>query len=213
MSDINQLAADSSLSLGDQLAIFSTNNGDTRRMSLSTLLAFLQSNLLIPGGILSAASLYNMRAPVAGLPVVNVTTVAAPIANQDPTLNIALPATNTAFFINAPTGQFIAQRNVRVALMNFNIAMTYAAARLLKLQIATGPVSNPLQYLTPIAWQALGQTATQMYANAAGVVYNPNNINGQINTGDIVQLVASIDVNAAIAIQALSTQIQPLDGI
>lgn len=45
MPQINQLSAVSSLNLGDLLAIFSTNNGDARKASLSVLLDFIQENI------------------------------------------------------------------------------------------------------------------------------------------------------------------------
>lgn len=45
MPQINQLSAVSKLQLGDLLAIFSTNNGDARKASLSVLLQFIEENL------------------------------------------------------------------------------------------------------------------------------------------------------------------------
>lgn len=45
MTDINQLSAVSSVSSGDQVPVWSTGNGDTRRVPLSVLLAYLQANL------------------------------------------------------------------------------------------------------------------------------------------------------------------------
>lgn len=43
MPTINQLSAVDSLSAGDNIPVFSTGNGDARRSSLSTLVAFLSS--------------------------------------------------------------------------------------------------------------------------------------------------------------------------
>lgn len=45
MPQINQLSAVSKLNAGDLLAIFSTNNGDARKASLSVLLDFINDNL------------------------------------------------------------------------------------------------------------------------------------------------------------------------
>ena len=45
MTAINQLSAASSVSAGDHVPVFSTTNGDTRRASLSVLLAYLQANM------------------------------------------------------------------------------------------------------------------------------------------------------------------------
>ena len=47
MSTINQLSAASQLSAGDLLAVFSTSNGDARKVSISVLAAYIQS-LLTP---------------------------------------------------------------------------------------------------------------------------------------------------------------------
>lgn len=43
---INQLSAASSVSAGDLMAVWSTSNGDTRKISFTTLLAFVQANLV-----------------------------------------------------------------------------------------------------------------------------------------------------------------------
>lgn len=45
---INELSAVDNLQGGDLLPIFDTSNGDTRKSSISTLLAFLQNNLTFP---------------------------------------------------------------------------------------------------------------------------------------------------------------------
>ena len=45
MTDINRLSAASAVAAGDQVPIFSTENGDTRRAAMSVLLAYLQANM------------------------------------------------------------------------------------------------------------------------------------------------------------------------
>lgn len=49
MANINQLSSLDSISLGDLIAVWATNNGDTRKASMSLLLSFMQDNLSIPG--------------------------------------------------------------------------------------------------------------------------------------------------------------------
>jgi hypothetical protein len=49
MTNINQLSSLDTIQLGDLLAVWSTNNGDTRKASMSLLLSFMQSNLALPG--------------------------------------------------------------------------------------------------------------------------------------------------------------------
>lgn len=45
MTDINRLSAASAVAAGDQVPIFSTENGDARRAAMSVLLAYLQANM------------------------------------------------------------------------------------------------------------------------------------------------------------------------
>jgi len=49
MANINQLSSMDSISLGDLIAVWATNNGDTRKASMSLLLTFIQDNIAIPG--------------------------------------------------------------------------------------------------------------------------------------------------------------------
>jgi hypothetical protein len=49
MTNINQLSSIDTLQLGDLLAVWAPNNGDTRKAALSTLVTFMQENLTVPG--------------------------------------------------------------------------------------------------------------------------------------------------------------------
>lgn len=49
MTNINQLSSLDSLSGGDQIPVWATSNGDTRKSSLTLLLSWMQSNLSLPG--------------------------------------------------------------------------------------------------------------------------------------------------------------------
>lgn len=48
MSNINQLSLLSSVSAGDQLAVYAPSNGDTRRLAISSLLTYFQQNFASP---------------------------------------------------------------------------------------------------------------------------------------------------------------------
>lgn len=50
MPRINELSSVDSLSVSDLMAVFSQNNGDTRKASLNTLLDFLRDNLALNDG-------------------------------------------------------------------------------------------------------------------------------------------------------------------
>lgn len=49
MTTINQLPLQSTVSSGDQIALWTPNNGDTRRCSIGALLAFFQATFASPG--------------------------------------------------------------------------------------------------------------------------------------------------------------------
>lgn len=51
MTNINQLSSLDTIQLGDLLAVWSTNNGDTRKASMNLLLSFMQANLTLPGSL------------------------------------------------------------------------------------------------------------------------------------------------------------------
>jgi hypothetical protein len=51
MTNINQLSSLDTIQLGDLLAVWATNNGDTRKASINLLLTFMQDNLALPGSL------------------------------------------------------------------------------------------------------------------------------------------------------------------
>jgi hypothetical protein len=65
MTDINQLSSADTLTAGDLLPIWRTNNSDTRKTSLTTLQAYMQSNLTFPTLTGQAQFVVQYAAPVA----------------------------------------------------------------------------------------------------------------------------------------------------
>ena len=63
MPQINQLSAVNKLQLGDLMAIFSTNNGDVRKASMSVLLQFMQDNLVFTDSTAQGAYTTQYAAP------------------------------------------------------------------------------------------------------------------------------------------------------
>jgi hypothetical protein len=51
MSNINQLSTINTLQGGDLIPVWSTNNGDTRKASMTTLATYMQGALTLPGRI------------------------------------------------------------------------------------------------------------------------------------------------------------------
>lgn len=210
MSSIQNQPSVASLSPGDLLPLWSSQNGDTRKAPLSLLTSYLAALMTLPNGILSAASAYVMNA---GVLAPNLGNAYANIAGWDATKSFILPAGSQSFGLVPATGEMVAGRAIQACLVNVNIAMTYAAARTLTLAILTGPDLSP--YETPLHFAGIGQAAAQMYANFTGLVYNPNNVGGKINAGDKLRLVAKYDVvgPTVLNVQSISMQVQTLDGL
>jgi hypothetical protein len=72
MSTINQLSGLTSVSAGDLLAVWSTNNGDTRRVAISALLAYFQTQFAAP------TMATNLYVPSTGFSI----TVPTPVSQQ-----------------------------------------------------------------------------------------------------------------------------------
>ena len=51
MTNINQLSTISTLQGGDLMPVWSTNNGDSRKASMTTLTTYMQSALTLPGAL------------------------------------------------------------------------------------------------------------------------------------------------------------------
>lgn len=209
MSNINQLASDTQPSLSDQIALWSQANGQPRRMSLSALVALLQSSLSIPNGILNSASLYSLKRTQAE--VLALTTVPAVVAPFDANGNTVLPLGGQSLTQNVVTGLMQATRAIKA--LDFWVALdgSLPSPRVLTLQVQTGLVGGPL---FTSEFQSVGTgTGTAQCFHFAGVLQNPNNINSQINMGDIIQLVASADAATNLTISRVSLIAQPLDGV
>jgi hypothetical protein len=65
MADINQLSSTDTLNAGDLVPVWKTNNGDTRKTSLTTLQAYMQANLTFPTVTGQAQFVVQYAAPVA----------------------------------------------------------------------------------------------------------------------------------------------------
>jgi len=99
---INQLSRADTLTLGDLLVIFSTNNGDARAASMSALLTFFQANLTAPGAMMTqyaapnatgfsvliapattGENVYLLLTPTSGFAAGTITMPASPVDGQE----------------------------------------------------------------------------------------------------------------------------------
>lgn len=69
MTDINQLSALSSVSAGDQVPVWSTGNGDTRKAAVSVLQDYMQDNLTFPSAGIPDYTTQNFAPNMSGLSV------------------------------------------------------------------------------------------------------------------------------------------------
>lgn len=91
MADINQLSSTDTLSAGDLLPVWKTNNGDTRKAAMSVLQAYMQNNLTFPTATGQAQFVVQYASPVAT------------------GFTVTLPSnSNNQWLILSPTGAFAA---------------------------------------------------------------------------------------------------------
>ncbi|PTB28846.1 hypothetical protein C9I56_11185 [Paraburkholderia caribensis] len=209
MANINQLSTDTQPQLADQLALWSQNNGQPRKVSLSAILELIQSNLSMPNGLLSASSLYELRRTQAETLAVGPSPVI--VAPYDANGNTVLPIGGTALTLNVVTGVMQASRVIEAAELWVCIDGSLPSPRVLTLQVQTGPGGGGGIYTSELQAIKTG-TGNPDSFHFAGILQNPNNVNGQINAGDVVQIVASADQATTLSISRMSFIVRPLDG-
>jgi hypothetical protein len=207
--NINQLSPDRQLSTSDQFAVWSQSAGQPRKAPISQLVALVIANLQMPNGLLNASSLYALRRTQAE--TLALTTVPAIVTPYDANGNSVVPVGGTSLTQNVVTGLFQATRAIEA--LDFWVALvgSLPSPRVLTLQVQTGPVGGPF-YTSEFESVSIGTGNAQSF-HFAGVLQNANNINGQIDQGDIIQLVASADQATTLSISRASFIAQPLDGV
>lgn len=208
--NINQLSQDSQLQTSDLIAIWSQGNGQPRQASLSQLLSLFQSGFTFSsGGLLLAASLYALRRTTAE--TLALTTTPAIVTPYDANGNSVLNSGGQSLTQNVTTGLMQATRAIKGCQFWVALVGSLPSPRVLTLQLQTGPVGGPL-FTSEFEAIVTGTGANQCYT-FSGILQNPNNVNSQINSGDIIQLVASADAATTLSISRASLIVQPLDGV
>ncbi|BAO04673.1 hypothetical protein KMC49_gp19 [Ralstonia phage Firinga] len=208
--NINQLSQDSQIQTSDLIAIWSQGNGQPRQASLSQLLSLLQSGFTFSsGGLLLAASLYALRRTTAE--TLALTTTPAIVTPYDANGNSVLNSGGQSLTQNVTTGLMQATRAIKGCQFWVALVGSLPSPRVLTLQLQTGPVGGPL-FTSEFEAIVTGTGANQCYT-FSGILQNPNNVNSQINLGDIIQLVASADAATTLSISRASLIVQPLDGV
>lgn len=210
MSNINQLSPDISPQLADQLAIWNQNAGQPRKVALSALLSLFQSSFVFStGGLLLASSLYALRRTQTEN--VALTTTPAVIAPYDANGASTLKTGGQTLTENVTTGILQATRAIKACAFWVALIGSLPSPRVLTLQVQTGPVGGPMY--TSEFQAIIAQTGASQVFSFSGILQNPNNVNAQINVGDVIQLVASADAATMLSLSRATLIVQPLDGV
>jgi hypothetical protein len=207
--NINQLSSTRRLSLCDQFAVWYTRDGQPRRASINELVTLVMDNLALPSGLLSASSLYSLTRTQAEVVAVGPSPIA--LAPYDANGANVLPAGGQAVTMNVVTGVMQAVRAIRAFEVWGVVQGSLPSPRVLTLGLQTGPGGGGGIYTSPLEIVRVGTGNTDCFS-FAGIVQNPNNVNGQINAGDLIQLVASADQATNLSISAIQFIVRPLDG-
>lgn len=116
MTSINNLTAQDTLSTGDLFPVWSGSNGDTRRVSLSVLTAYLQAQLTADTGMILQSS-----TPLTGFSVL----IAPPVAGDSVWLRMTPAGTLATGTVTLPASP-VDQQRVLVTSTQIVTALTVA---------------------------------------------------------------------------------------
>ena len=207
--NINQLCQDSQLSTSDQIAIWNQQSGQPRKASLSAVVSLVLANLALPNGLLTASSLYSLKRTQAEVLAISAQPVV--VGPYDANGNTVLPLGGQSLALNVVTGVMQATRAIQALEVWGVIEGSLPSPRILTLGLQTGPGGGSGIYTSPLEVVKAGTGNADCF-HLAGILQNPNNVNGQINSGDLIQLVASADQATNLSISAIQFIVRPLDG-
>ncbi|TDV06063.1 hypothetical protein [Paraburkholderia caballeronis] len=208
MPNINQLSRRGSIRPQDQIAYWDQNNGQPRRAAVWDLIECVQDGLRLENGLLNASSLYALRRTQAeSIAIVMTPTVITP---WDANGASVLPMGAQSITLNVTTGLMQATRTIQACEFWIALQGSVPSPRVLTVQLQTGPSGGPL-FASEFESVQAGTGAAQSF-HLAGILQNPNNVNGQINAGDVIQLVASADAATTLSLTRASFIVRPLDG-
>ncbi len=208
MPNINQLSARGGIQPQDQLGYWSQINGQPRRTSVSDLIALITQGLVLNNGLLSASSLYALRRTQSES--VAIATTPTVITPWDANGSSVLPVGGTSLTQNVTTGLMQATRVIQACEFWIALLGSVPSPRVLTLQLQTGPLGGTL-FTSEFESIQVGTGNAQSF-HFAGILQNPNNVNDEINVGDVIQLVASADQATTLSLTRASFIVRPLDG-
>ncbi|MGF6643117.1 hypothetical protein [Paraburkholderia sp. GAS82] len=207
--NINELSPARRLSTSDQFAVWYQRAGQPRKASISDLVDLVLANLVMPNGLFNASSIYSLvRTQAENLALTAQPVVVAP---YDANGNTVLPLGGQSVDLNVVTGVMQATRAIKALEVWVAIDGSLPSPRVLALGLQTGPGGGGGIYTSPLQVIKTGTGVADCY-HFAGILQNPNNVGGQINAGDLIQLVASADQATTLSISAVQFIVRPLDG-
>lgn len=206
MPTINQLSALSTLTDGDLLPVFSTTNGDARKVSMAVLKEFVNEADNSNNGILGLSSFFTMR-KTGG--TVALTTAYQNITNWTDTV-ITTPNSDS-LSTSLVLGEFVAGRDISHIQFNALLVGSWPTNRDLQLGVLIGSDASP--YESSFRYIGPGRGAgTLLTANFGGLGANLNNGGNVIKAGEKIRLVAKFNTADNLNIDRLLFSVQTLDG-
>ena len=198
---------ETTVNTSDQLALYSTTQGQPRRASVAALAATVNSLYPVPDASLDIGYLYGMRGQTGGVVALTTSyqTLTAYSASQ------SFPTTGASLVVDTATGTLTAVRDITRAQIWVAIQGVWPTNRDLDIVVRVGPTGTP--YETDYKQVIAGGGAATRTAQLNGVIANLNNVFGTIKAGDKITVDARFNTADNITINRLSVFVSPLDGI
>lgn len=204
--DINQLGFEQTASGSDSLLIWDSVNGRTTRISIASLMTYINNNLLVPKGLEQISSLYALRGAASVVPLTTVLAKINPFASNQ----VISPSGSLAFAVDMVNGLLVASRDVAIASVNVALNGTWANAVDLTLAVQVGPDALPYTLVPKSISTGNGNMKSVHFS---GYLFNPNNINGILAAGDKIKLCASFGTAGNLTVSGVEVTVQSLDGV
>lgn len=192
----------------DQLALYSTTQGQPRRASVSALADAVESLHPTPDSILDISSLYTMRSTTSA--VVALTSTPTPFGTTVYKASATIPSLQASLTPDFTNGRFIATRDIQALEYVVGFTGDWASGSILTLQVQLGDPTN--LFTAPFAFALTGTTAATFSGTLGGPTSNLNDTQGILRAGQIVRVVASISTPGNLNLGRIEFTVRPLDG-
>lgn len=193
----------------DQLALYSTTQGQPRRASVSALADTVESLHPTPDSLLDISSIYTMRG-VTAAPIALTTTPAPFGAAQYSSPSFTTPSLRTSLTADPTNGRFIATRDISALRFDAIVTGNWSASVLLTLQVQIGdtvtPFTSQFQAIVP------SQGAPNITAALSGPIQNLNDSQSIMRAGQTIRLLASLSSPGTLNLASIQFSVTTLDG-